>query len=115
MAFETIGLICIAVLVVLLLLRVPIAISLGLVSFGGIWILLGLGPAWGIVLAVTYNFAASWTLSAIPMFLMMGYLCYHAGLTRGVFDASRLWLERLPGGVAVAPPSRRRTFSSTTP
>lgn len=114
MTFETIGLMCIAMLVVLLLLRVPIAISLGLVSFGGIWILLGLGPAWGIVLAVTYNFAASWTLSAIPMFLMMGYLCYHAGLTKGVFDASRLWLEKLPGGVAVASVFACAGFASVT-
>ena len=102
MAFETVGLLSLGVLVCMLLLRIPIAISLGLVSFGGIWVLIGIKPAWGIVLAVTYNFAATWTLSAVPMFLMMGYVCFHAGLTRGVFEASRVWLERLPGGVAIA-------------
>lgn len=102
MSFETVGLLSIVILVGLLLLRTPIAIALGLVSFGGIWVLIGIKPAWGIVLAVTYNFAATWTLSAVPMFLMMGYICFHAGLTRGVFDASRIWLERLPGGVAIA-------------
>lgn len=102
MTFETIGLLSIAILIVLLLLRSPIAIALGLVSFGGIWALIGIKPAWGIVLAVTYNFAATWTLSAVPMFLMMGYICFHAGLTQGVFDASRVWLDRLPGGVAIA-------------
>lgn len=102
MSFETVGLLSIAILVGLLLLRTPIAIALGLVSFGGIWMLIGIRPAWGIVLAVPYNFAATWTLSAVPMFLMMGYVCFHAGLTRGVFEASRIWLERLPGGVAIA-------------
>lgn len=102
MSFEIVGLLSIGALMCLLLLRVPIAISLGLVSFGGIWFLIGIGPAWGTVLAVTYNFAASWTLSAVPMFLMMGYICYHAGLTKGVFEASLIWLERLPGGVAIA-------------
>lgn len=102
MAFETVGLLSLGVLLCMLLLRIPIAISLGLVSFGGIWVLIGIKPAWGTVLAVTYNFAATWTLSAVPMFLMMGYVCFHAGLTRGVFEASRVWLERLPGGVAIA-------------
>ena len=102
MSFETIGLLSIAALVTLLLLRVPIAIALGLVSFCGIWILIGINPAMGMLEAIAYNFAASWTLSAVPMFLMMGYVCYHAGLTKGVFSASRIWLDRLPGGVAIA-------------
>lgn len=114
MGFEAIGLLSIAILVLLLLLRVPIAIALGMVSFGGIWAMLGIKPAWGIVSAVTYNFAASWTLSAIPMFLMMGYVCYHAGLTKGVFDASRVWLARLPGGVAVATVFGSAGFASVT-
>ncbi|MCR9139953.1 MAG: TRAP transporter large permease subunit [Alphaproteobacteria bacterium] len=114
MSFETIGLLSIAVLVLLLLLRVPIAISLGMVSFGGIWLMLGFTPAWGILSAVTYKFAATWTLSAIPMFLMMGYVCYHAGLTKGVFAACRIWLVRLPGGVAVASVFASAGFASVT-
>ena len=102
LSFETIGLLSIAVLVILLLLRIPIAIALGLVSFCGIWILIGINPAMGMLEAVAYNFAASWTLSAVPMFLMMGYVCYHAGLTKAEFAASRIWLESLPRGVAIA-------------
>ncbi len=114
MSFETIGLLSIVVLVLLLLLRVPIAIALGMVSFGGIWLMLGFTPAWGILSAVTYKFAATWTLSAIPMFLMMGYVCYHAGLTKGLFAACRIWLARLPGGVAVASVFACAGFASVT-
>ncbi|MCG8548501.1 MAG: TRAP transporter large permease [Alphaproteobacteria bacterium] len=114
MDFETIGFLGILVLIVLLLLRVPIAFSLALVSFGGIWVMLGLRPAWGVVSAVTYNFAASWTLSTIPMFLMMGYVCYHSGLTRGLFEACRVWLVRLPGGVAVSAVFACAGFSAVT-
>ncbi len=36
------------------------------------------------------------------MFLLMGFVCYHAGLTKGLFEAARVWLARLPGGLAVA-------------
>ncbi|KGF66804.1 C4-dicarboxylate ABC transporter, partial [Hoeflea sp. BAL378] len=98
---EIIGLYGIAALVVMLLLRMPIGISLIAVSFSGIWATVGLRPAWGLLTAVPYDFAAKWTLSAIPMFLLMGYICFHSGLTRGLFDACRVWLVRLPGGLAV--------------
>lgn len=114
MSSEVIGLLGIGGLVVLLLLRVPIAFALAGVSFVGITTILGTRPALGILSAVTYEFAASWTLSAIPMFLMMGYVCYHAGLTRGLFDACRAWLSRLPGGVAVAAVFGAAGFAATT-
>lgn len=114
MTTETIGLFGIAGLLVLLLLRVPIAIALISVSFAGIWTILGSGPAWGVLSAVTFKFAASWTLSAIPMFLMMGYVCYHAGLTRGLFDACRAWLSRLPGGLAISSVFGCAGFSAVT-
>jgi tripartite ATP-independent transporter DctM subunit len=51
---------------------------------------------------VPHTFIANWTLSSVPMFLLMGFVCYHAGLTRGLFDTARLWLSRLPGGLAIA-------------
>lgn len=114
MSFETIGLLSMLVLLMLLVLRLPIAIALSAVSFGGIWAMLGLMPAWGILEAVTYRFAATWTLSAIPMFLMMGYICFYAGLTRGMFDACRVWLARLPGGLAVASVFACAGFASVT-
>src|SRR5690606_845740 len=46
--------------------------------------------------------AAKWTLSSIPMFLLMGFMAHHGGLTAGLFSAARIWLSRLPGGLAVA-------------
>lgn len=90
------------VLTLLLAIRVPIGVSLMAVSIGGVWAIMGWDLAWGMVRIVPYNFAANWPLSSIPMFLFMGFLCYHAGLTRGLFEAARLWLARLPGGLAVA-------------
>lgn len=102
MSGTEIGLGGIAILLVLILLRVPIGISLITVSFGGIWLLLGERPAWGIVTAIPYDFASSWALTSVPMFLLMGFFCYQAGLTTGLFDAARKWLSVLPGGLAIA-------------
>jgi len=99
---EIIGLIGLLVVMGLLLLRVPIAVALICVSFVGISLILGTKQAWGILSVIPYNFAAKWTLSSIPMFLLMGFMAHHGGLTKGLFAAARLWLSRLPGGLAVA-------------
>ena len=93
---------CLAGMIVLMGLRVPIAVALGVTSFVGIWALRGLDTALKLSGSTPFEFAASWNLSAIPMFLLMGSIAYRCGLTTSLFDAARLWLSRLPGGLAVA-------------
>ncbi len=102
MSSIAIGYIGIGAVVVLLALRIPIGIALALVSFVGVWQIRGLDVAYGLVADVPYDFAASWELSAIPMFLLMGSIAYHAGLSATLFRAARMWLSGLPGGLAIA-------------
>ncbi len=92
----------------------PIGVSLIGVSFFGIWVLVGDRAAWGSLGVIPYSFAASWHLSSVPMFLLMGFLCYHAGLTKGMFDAARMWLSRLPGGLAIATVFGAAGFAAVT-
>jgi tripartite ATP-independent transporter DctM subunit len=101
MSVET-GFYGIAALLILLILRVPVALALMTVSFGGIAALLGLKPALGILSNTPYSFAANWTLSAVPMFLLMGFVAYHAELTGGLFDAAKALLRRVPGALAIS-------------
>lgn len=96
------GAFAIVVLLILLALRVPIAIALGGVAVGGILILRGPEAALGVLTTQPYGFIAHWTLSAVPMFLLMGSVAYHAGLTQSLYRAARVWLSWLPGGLAVA-------------
>ncbi|RVV98123.1 TRAP transporter large permease [Mesobaculum littorinae] len=98
----TAGFAALGILLVLLALQVPIGVALILVSFGGIWFLLGLTPAVGILSATPYEFIASWTLSAVPMFLLMGFVAYHSGLTTGLFDAAKIATRKVPGGLGLA-------------
>ncbi len=97
-----IGGIAIAVLLLLLALRFPVALALGGVAVGGIFLLRGAEAAMGVLTTQPYDFVAHWTLSAVPMFLLMGSVAYHSGLTQSLFGAARLWLSWLPGGLAVA-------------
>jgi tripartite ATP-independent transporter DctM subunit len=87
---------------ILLVLRLPVALALILVSFSGIWAMIGLKPALGILENTPYSFVASWTMSAVPMFLLMGFVAFHTGLTAGLFDAAKVFLARLPGGLAIS-------------
>lgn len=92
----------ICALVLLLVCRVPVAVALCAVSFAGIASLLGLRPALGVLANTPYSFVASWTMSAVPMFLLMGFVAWHAGLTSGLFDAARALPRRVPGALAIS-------------
>jgi tripartite ATP-independent transporter DctM subunit len=97
-----IGLTGLAALIGLIAIRVPIGIALIGVSFTGLYVLMGPRIAWGAISIVPYQFTSSWILSSIPMFLFLGFISYHTQLTRGMFNAARIWLAGLPGGLAIA-------------
>ena len=92
----------IVILLLLLAVRVPIGVALGSVSIIGIAIVKSPRTALGSLGSMPYDFAAHWTLSAVPMFLLMGAIAYHSGLTHTLYRGARLWLSFLPGGLAVA-------------
>jgi len=98
----TLGFVGIGVVLVLLAVRVPIAVALASVSIIGLWILRGPRAAFGTLGSLPFDFASSFTLSAVPMFLLMGAIAYHTGLTQSLYKAARIWLNGLPGGLAVA-------------
>jgi len=97
-----IGVAGIAIALSLIALRVPIGIALGLVSIIGIGEMTNALVAWGMISATPFDFAGTWELTAAPMFLFMGYLCTSTNMTQGLFHAMRLFLARLPGGLAVS-------------
>lgn len=86
----------------LIALRIPIGIALIIVSFVGIWAVIGVEVALSSLGIIPYNFASNWTLSSVPLFLFLGFICYHAQLTQGMFKAARAWLAGVPGGLAIA-------------
>ena len=49
---------------------------------------------------VPHSKVSTQALSLIPIFILIGYLAYHAGLTKSLFEAAKRWLGWLPGGLA---------------
>lgn len=92
---------CIAVLV-LMLIRVPIAVSLGVVAVGGFGYLVGLEPALGIVIDSPIRTVTNFNFSVVPMFILMGALVSVSGMSRELFRAANAFVGHLPGGMAIA-------------
>ena len=91
-----------AVLLTLIAIRVPIGLALITVSFFGIAYETSLRAAIGSIGRLPYELVTNWSFSAVPMFLLMGYIAAETGLTKGLFAASRALLARLPGALACA-------------
>ena len=51
---------------------------------------------------IPHSKISSYALSLIPVFILIGFLAFHAGLTRALFEAAKRWLGALPGGMALA-------------
>jgi C4-dicarboxylate transporter DctM subunit len=86
----------------LALLRMPLAFAMGLVGFGGIALTRGLHPALASTAQVVYETGFAYTLSVIPLFILMGNFVARAGLAHELFQAAYAFIGHLRGGLAHA-------------
>lgn len=109
-----VGIIGVVATLILIALRMQIGVVLGIVAFVGIAVLTSVSAAWGILATIPMNFIANWDLSAVPMFLLMGYIAAQAGLTKGLFQSARIFVGRIPGGLASATVVASALFASAS-
>ena len=96
------GIVGIAILLIILFSRMPIAFGMGLMGFLGFAYLIGIGPALGLLKTVPYSTFASHSLSVIPLFILMGAFAFSAGLSKDLYEAAYKWFGHLRGGLAMA-------------
>ncbi|WP_323794595.1 TRAP transporter large permease [Nisaea sp.] len=97
-----VGLIGTGLLFVMVLLGVRIVYAASIVGLLGLVELLGWAPAAGIVGTIPHSKSSTYALSVLPLFILIGFLAFHAGMTQQLFDAARKWIGWVPGGLAVA-------------
>jgi tripartite ATP-independent transporter DctM subunit len=102
MSPSLIGAIGVAVLFTLLLLRVPVWISLVLVGFFGNVLVNGWAAAFALAGTAPFDVASSYTLSVVPLFILMGEVASESRLSGELFKAARVILSGFRGGLAVA-------------
>jgi tripartite ATP-independent transporter DctM subunit len=98
----TIGIIGVLALVGLVFLGMRVFLAAALVGTLGLVSLIGWESGLGMAGTIPHSKAVSYSLSVLPMFILIGFLAFHAGITEALFDAGRKWLGWLPGGLAVA-------------
>ena len=102
MSAVTIGLIGIAALFALMILRTPVAFAMLLVGYFGVWALDGARAAGAVVLTESYAAVSNYSLIVVPMFILLGNVASAAGFSRSLYDAAFAWVGRLRGGLASA-------------
>ena len=58
-------------------------------------------PAASLASTVAHGHLTSYSLLVLPLFIMMGFFAFFAGITRDLYWAVRQWLGHLPGGLAI--------------
>ncbi|KIQ19097.1 C4-dicarboxylate ABC transporter permease [Variovorax paradoxus] len=89
-------------LFVLMLLRVPVGMAMGLVGVAGYSYLVGPGPALKLVGQTSMRTVTDYTFGVIPMFMLMGALVSVSGVSRELFKAANSMIGHLRGGLGVA-------------
>jgi tripartite ATP-independent transporter DctM subunit len=98
----TLGIIGVIAMVVLVFVGVRVFYAAAIVGLVGMVSIVGWEAGAGMVGTIPHSKAVTYTLSVLPMFILIGFLAFHAGLTEALFDAGRKWLGWVPGGLAVA-------------
>ena len=86
----------------LALLRMPLAFSMGLVGVVGIGLTRGWDPAFASTAQVVHETGFAYTLSVIPLFILMGNFVARAGLAHELFAAAYAFIGHFRGGLAHA-------------
>ena len=113
MDLATVGYVACALVLLLLAIRVPIAFAIGSVAVGAIFVVFAFRTGtfmperafWttlSLAFSSSFDLVHSYDLSMIPLFIALGHIAYKAGITTEIYEAARVWLARLPGGVAIA-------------
>jgi tripartite ATP-independent transporter DctM subunit len=87
---------------VLIMLRIPISVTLALVGFGGLVLVNGWVPALSTMVMSVKSSTMAYSLSVLPLFILMGNLVAGAGISGNLFKAAQMFVGRQRGGVAMA-------------
>jgi C4-dicarboxylate transporter DctM subunit len=98
----TAALLSFVALFALLFFGVPLAFALGVVGLVAFALAIGANAASAMVAQVAWDTLSSYSLSVLPLFILMGNLVNHSGLSRDLYDASNAFVGHRRGGLAMA-------------
>jgi C4-dicarboxylate transporter, DctM subunit len=98
----TVSLCAMAIMLLLIALEVPIAVAMALPGIIGFAWIVGWSPTLYMVAETTYSTVNSYSLSVIPLFILMGNLINRADISKELYDAAYRCVGHLRGGLAIS-------------
>lgn len=98
----TVGLIGLAVLIIVLFSRMPVGFVMALVGVVGFSYAVTWDAGLRMLAKDFYSIFGSYSLTVVPLFILMGQVTFHAGISRRLFDTAYRFIGHLPGGLAMA-------------
>ena len=95
-----IALIGLVVMLLLMFLKMPISFAMFVVGFAGVLLMASPGAAFNLLQAELWTQFSSYSLSIIPLYILMGEIIFRSGITEKLFVAAYKWVGHLKGGMA---------------
>lgn len=89
-------------MVLLFFLEMPVGFAMGIVGLGGMWCVLSSEAALSTIGTEIWETFANYGLTVIPMFILMGQICFYSGVNENLYRTAFTWMGRLRGGLAMA-------------
>ncbi|MBN2062377.1 MAG: TRAP transporter large permease [Deltaproteobacteria bacterium] len=102
MSPEATGIAGIVLLLILFMLRMPVAFTMAFVGLAGFAYLNGIESALILLAQDTYDTLSSYPLSVIPMFILMGSMAFASGISQRLYRTCYTWFGQFRGGLTVA-------------
>ena len=96
------GLFGCVLLLTLLAASLPVGFVMLVVGLAGFAIVVSPSAALSMATTDLYTTFSDYNLTTIPLFVLMGQVAFHTGISRGLFTAAYHWMGRLPGGLAMS-------------
>lgn len=100
MSLVTMALLGLVILFIFMLLRMPISFSMLIIGFMGLLLVTSPRAAFNVLTADLWNQFSSYTISVIPLYILMGEIVFRTGINKHLFDAAYKWVGQLKGGMA---------------
>ena len=112
MSLTAIGIIGIIVLVILLFSKMPVGFVMGFLGFLGFSYVVALGPGLSLLARDVFDVFSSYGLTVLPLFVFMGQIAFHSGISRRLYDSAYVLLGSRKGGLAMATVGACAAFSA---
>ncbi len=114
MSDEVVGATALIVMLVLMMLRIPIAISMVVPTVLGILYMENWTVLSAAVESIIFNRSFNYTLSTIPLFILMGEMLNVTGISSELYSTFRIWFGKLKGGLGIATIGASTLFSAAS-